>query len=233
MLLIICHTCILQNAKMSHCSLSPESIFVTPAGDFKLGNFSLLQHIGDGPGSNDGDSDYFRTYEAHLCPQPYRCPERLSGDYSSLLTSFPSHVMDSYSLGQLVEDLYTDVGMSVPEKLVKAVGRLKTPKTQQRPRVPPLLRCPVLDTPYVKSMEFLSDIAVKPAEEKISYLQSVPDQLNRNVLTREALKYKLLPSVLRGLQNIAGNPAAIGQDVNRREGNYHYLFECKPCPPGD
>jgi len=205
------------NAKMSHCSLSPESIFVTPAGDFKLGNFSLLQHIGDGPGSNDGDSDYFRTYEAHLCPQPYRCPERLSGDYSSLLTSFPSHVMDSYSLGQLVEDLYTDVGMSVPEKLVKAVGRLKTPKTQQRPRVPPLLRCPVLDTPYVKSMEFLSDIAVKPAEEKISYLQSVPDQLNRNILTREALKYKLLPSVLRGLQNIAGNPAAIGQDVNRRE----------------
>jgi hypothetical protein len=204
---------------MSHCSLSPESIFVTPGGDFKLGNFSLLQQVG-GAG-NSADEDYFRTYEAFLCPTPYRCPERDNGDHAALLTTLPSHIMDSYSLGQLIEDLYTDVRLAVPEKLLKALARLKTPKTQQRPRVAPLLRCPALDTPHVKSMYFLSDIDVKPAEEKISFLQSVPDQVTRTVLTRDALKHKLLPSMMRSLQNIARNPAAIGQDVNRREGKIH------------
>jgi hypothetical protein len=70
---------------------------------------------------------------------------------------------------------------SVPEKLVKAVARLKSQSAMQRPRLSPLLKCPVLDIPHCKSMEFLDEIAVKPAEEKISFYQSVPDQLARGI----------------------------------------------------
>ena len=207
------------HAKMSHAALSLDSVFVTPGGDFKLGNFSLLMHTGhsDQGATNISrdEHEHFRKYESYVCPSAYRSPERVNSEYDFIFNSLPSHVMDSFSLGVLIDDLYE--GNSVPDKLVKAVARLKTPSATQRPRIGPLLKCPALDVPHCKSMEFLEEIAVKPAEEKIAFYQSVPDQLSRRVITQDAAKYKLLPSMMLSLKAITGNPQAVSQDVTRRE----------------
>ena len=205
------------NAKMSHACVSLDSIFVTPAGDFKLGNYALLISIGksdSGSTINPDDQQYFRKYEAYVCPSAYRSPERANAEYDFIFNSLPSHAIDSFSLGVFIDDLYEG---SVPEKLVKAVARLKSQSAMQRPRLSPLLKCPVLDIPHCKSMEFLDEIAVKPAEEKISFYQSVPDQLARGFISQDAAKYKLLPSMMLSLKSITSNPQAVSQDITRRE----------------
>merc|ERR1712157_705442 len=57
----------------------------------------------------------------------------------------------------------------------------------------------------------------RPAEEKIMFLQSLPDVLNRGVLNENVAIHKILPLLVMGLQSTAGNEAAMTQDVNRRE----------------
>eukprot|EP00586_Coscinodiscus_wailesii_P023307 CAMPEP_0172519828 /NCGR_PEP_ID=MMETSP1066-20121228/291647_1 /TAXON_ID=671091 /ORGANISM="Coscinodiscus wailesii, Strain CCMP2513" /LENGTH=812 /DNA_ID=CAMNT_0013302487 /DNA_START=152 /DNA_END=2590 /DNA_ORIENTATION=+ len=201
-----------NNAKLSHGNLCLGSVYVTPGGDFKLGNFSLLSGI--------PLQQHFRDCDADVCPHDYRSPERLKRDYDAVADCAP-HVLDSYGLGILIEEMFRMplAGGRVPNKLTKAIARLKTPNVKMRPRVLPLLRCPIFDVALVKFMETMDGLAAKPVEEKISFFQGVPDLLQRGVVdVRTAGRYKLLPELVRSVETIcAGGPQALAQDVNRRE----------------
>ena len=209
-----------QQAKLAHGMVCPDAIFVTPAGDFKLGGFDLVTPIGieDGGG---GPTPHFRKYEGLVCPPDYRSPERVSQRYDILQSASPVHSVDCYSLAVLIEYIYShpNAGTSgqVPPPLKKALLRMKNDSPKLRPRLAPLLRCPVFDNPYVKAEMFLDEVMSKPVEEKIMFLQSLPDVLNRGVLNENVAIHKILPLLVMGLRATAGNEAAMTQDVNRRE----------------
>lgn len=64
-----------RQAKLAHGLLCPDAVFVTPAGDFKLGAFDLVTPVGaagDGRGGEGGPTPHFRTYEGAVCPPDYR-----------------------------------------------------------------------------------------------------------------------------------------------------------------
>ena len=208
-------------ARLAHGMLCPEAVFVTPSGDFKLGGFDLITPIGsDGPPSQTGPTPHFRQYEGSVCPAEFRSPERVSGRYDLLQTGSPIHAMDCYSLAVFIEYVYTHPNSGtpgVPTPLKKAVLRMKNDSPKLRPRLAPLLKCPVFDNPYVKAELFLDEVMSKPVEEKIMFLQSLPDVLNRGVLTENVAIHKILPLLVMGLQSTAKNEQAMAQDVNRRE----------------
>jgi len=207
-------------AKLAHGMVCPDAVFVTPSGDFKLGGFDLITPVGieDGGG---GPTPHFRKYEAVVCPADYRSPERVSQRYDVLQQSAPVHSMDCFSLAVLIEYIYShpNAGTSgqVPPPLKKALARMKNDNPKLRPRLAPLLKCPVFDNPYVKAEMFLDEVMSKPVEEKIMFLQSLPDVLNRGVLNETVAIHKILPLLVMGLKSSAGNETAMTQDVNRRE----------------
>lgn len=209
-----------SQAKLAHGMICPDAVFVTPAGDFKLGGLDLITPIGieDGGG---GPTPHFRKYEGHICPNDYRSPERLGQRYDVLQQSAPVHAMDCYSLAVLIEYVYShpNAGTSgqVPTPLKKAILRMKNEAPKLRPRLAPLLKCPVFDNPHVKAEIFLDEVMSKPVEEKIMFLQSLPDVLNRGILNQNVAIYKILPLLVMGLHASGGNEAAMTQDVNRRE----------------
>lgn len=207
-------------AKLAHGMICPDAVFVTPGGDFKLGGFDLVTPLGIADGGG-GPTPHFRKYEASVCPADYRSPERLSGRYDTLQQSSPLHSIDCYSLAVLIEYIYThpSVGTNgqVPAPLKKALVRMKNDSPKLRPRLQPLLKCPVFDNPYVKAQIFLDEVVSKPVEEKVIFLQSLPDVLNRGVLNENVAIYKILPLLIMGLRASAGNEAAMSQDINRRE----------------
>lgn len=206
-------------AKLSHGRVCVDSIYVTPAGDFKLADFSLLTAI-----PNDGSPlpRHFRDSQSILTPQQYQSPERIKQQWD-LISVCPPHVMDSYSLGILIQELYTThIGKSVPQKLVKATQRLTTQNVKLRPRIAPLLKCPVFEeNPLVKINSFLDNIAAKPSEEKIAFMQGLPDLISRNVVHPNLAEYKVLPEMVRIVDGIVGTgSAALQQDVSRRESEF-------------
>ena len=218
-------------AKLAHGMVCPDAVFVTPSGDFKLGGFDLVTPLGNVNNNNNnttntgeggcGPTPHFRTYDSPVCPNDYRSPERLSGRYDTLQQSAPIHSIDCYSLSVLIEYIYTHPSAGtngmVPTPLKKALVRMKNDSPKLRPRLHPLLKCPVFDNPYVKAQIFLDEVVSKPAEEKIRFLQSLPDILTRGVLTENVAIYKILPILVMGLRSSAGNEAAMSQEVNRRE----------------
>ena len=213
-------------ARLAHGMVCPDAIFVTPGGDFKLGGFDLITPLGiaDGGGGGDGGgpTPHFRRYEGAVCPPDYRSPERAGGRYDVLQqSSSPVHAIDCYSLAVLIEYVYSHphagTAGQVPPPLRKALARMKNDSPKLRPRLAPLLKCPVFDNPHVKAEKFLDEVLSKPIEEKIMFLQSLPDVLNRGVLNQNVAIHKILPLLVMGLRSSAGNEAAMTQDVNRRE----------------
>ena len=207
-------------AKLAHGMICPDAVFVTPGGDFKLGRFELITPLGIADGGG-GPTPHFRKYDAAVCPPDYRSPERVNQRYDTLQQSAPVHSIDCYSLAVLIEYIYTHPSSGtngqVPTPLKKALMRMKNDAPKLRPRLQPLLKCPVFENPYVKAQIFLDEVVSKPVEEKIMFLQSLPDVLNRGVLNENVAIYKILPLLVRGLKACAGNEAAMAQDINRRE----------------
>ena len=97
-------------AKLAHGMVCPDAVFVTPAGDFKLGGFDLITPVGieDGGG---GPTPHFRKYEGLVCPADYRSPERVSQRYDVLQQSAPVHSIDCFSLAVLIEYIHLHPNM--------------------------------------------------------------------------------------------------------------------------
>lgn len=201
-----------DTAKVQHGLVTLESIYVTKGGDWKLGNFGLLTSI-----EARGVSFHFRECDEMVCPAMYRSPERIARRWEEITSS---NMVDSFSFGVTIEEIYRMVGNGrVPDVLVKAVARLKTSNVRARPRIFPLLKCPLfVNNPLVNSLMILEEYAAKATEEKISFLQSLPDSLARgSFYGKNIAQYKLLPELLQSLELLLKDPTGMSQDIVRRE----------------
>lgn len=204
------------SANLAHGNVSPQSFYVTPAGDVKLWNFSLVTAVDP----STGFSRHFKDWEAILTPQPYRSPERQEGRWDALATA-GIHAMDTYSVALLVGDFF---GGHVPTPLVKACQRMQTPNLKMRPRLQPLLKCPLFDTPYQKLQLQLEEFTVQPVEQKIAFWQNLTPSMQAGLLPEELAVYKLLPLIQQTITTLCQSDALKSQDMYRREGMYIVTF---------
>jgi SCY1-like protein 1 len=212
-----------SSANLSHGNVSPASLFVTRAGDVKLWNFSLVTPVADGL------SLHFKDYEALLTPQQFRSPERIESRWNDIATG-GVHVMDSYSVGVLIPTLFGGVS---PPLLQKAVQRMMTPNVKMRPRLQPLLKCPIFNTPYQSLQLQLEELAIQPVEQKISFWHNLTGMLQQPTATGAGLivpeslaVHKLLPIVQSAIRTIADSESLRAQDMYRRERTCRVLCVC-------
>jgi SCY1-like protein 1 len=197
-----------SSAQLAHGNLSPSSFYVTSSGDVKLFNFSLTTPIGVADGGG-GPTHHFRNYEGIVTPNSYRSPERQQQQWQAVATS-PLHCMDAFGLGILITEYYMG---KVPPPLQKAVQRLQTPSLKMRPRVAPLLKCPVFDTPYSKLLTQLQELTIQPVEEKLRFWQS----LDMAKVDPNVAQFKILPLLQTTITTICSSDSMLAQDLYRRE----------------
>jgi SCY1-like protein 1 len=195
------------SANLSHGNLSPDSFFVTPAGDVKVWNFAIACSI------TPVVPRHFIDWENLVTPQPYRSPERIEGRWDAIAAS-GTHCLDSYGIGVLIDAMF---GGHIPTPLVKAVQRLQTPNLKMRPRLQPLLKCPVFDTPYQKLQLQLEEFAVQNVEQKMSFFQNLTPNLQAQVIPPTVAMYKLLPLIKSEVETICTNDSLKTQEAFRKQ----------------
>jgi SCY1-like protein 1 len=198
------------SANLCHGNLSPESFFVTPSGDVKLWNFSLVTNVAQASG---GLSRHFLDWEGLITPNPYRSPERLERRWDAI-SAAGTHCMDSYGLGVLISHFFG----SIPQPLIKAVQRLQTQNIRMRPRLQPLLKCPIFDTPYQKLQLQLEEFPVQAVEQKTHFWQNLVLNMQAGSIPENVIVYKLLPMMKAEITTICTTDALKSQDEYRREG---------------
>ena len=199
------------SAHLSHGNVSPESLYVTPAGDVKLWNFALATTVDP----NTPLSHVFTDYEGLLTPLSYRSPERIEQRYSEVSQAGGTHAMDSYSAAVLAQHFF---GGTLPAPLIKAAQRMQTPNVRMRPRLQPLLKCPIFDTPHQQLQLQLETLAVAPVEEKIAFWQTLLPQLQAQLIQNQVVVYKLLPMMKATVITICTSDMLKQQEVYRKEG---------------
>lgn len=209
-----------SSAKLLHGNMSPCSFMVTKAGDIKLWNFSLVSGIG----SESPLSLHFKDYDNLITPISYRSQERISKQYDSINTA-GIHTVDSYGLGILIPYLFND---SIPPKLQKAVQRLQTQNIKMRPRLQPLLKCPVFDTPLHKLQLQLEQLSVQSVEQKLAFWQNLSTAMSNtsninnphstlSLINQGIAVYKILPLISSTISTICSNDNMLMQDFYRQE----------------
>ncbi|KAL7566308.1 hypothetical protein ACA910_013633 [Epithemia clementina (nom. ined.)] len=199
------------SANLSHCNVSPSSFFVTKAGDVKLWNFSLVTPVAAASG---GLNRVFLDFGSRITPRQYQSPERVEQRWDAIQSHGTTHNMDAYSLAVLIPQFY---GGHIPGPLQKAVQRLLTPNLKMRPRLQPLLKCPLFDTPYQKTQLQLLEFAVQPVEAKIEFWKNLLPTVQAQLISTDMAAYKILPLMKTTVQTICSSESIRTQDLYRKE----------------
>jgi serine/threonine protein kinase len=131
-----------------HCDVSPSNVFVSLAGDVKLGDFGVARAAGDGRGAVFGKVRYL-------------APEQLRGGAVGPRT-------DVFGLGAVLHELLTGLPAfpgGDPDAVVRRIlSGARRPPSADRPEVPPevdaiVLRALSLDQRYANAALLSADLA--------------------------------------------------------------------------
>jgi SCY1-like protein 1 len=181
-----------NDCKMIHANVHPGSLYCDRQGNWKLGGFELLYDIAaeGAPASTRRNSD--------LCPEQFADPYITAADWAMLAASPPS-TADSWSLAALLYDAFqgpllrrdqlAQLG-KIPATLQAEYKKLMSQQVKTRLAVSAFLNSTFFaQQPFVRTMLFLEQMALKTPEEKDNFFQSLleviptlPAECNRNYL---------------------------------------------------
>jgi len=189
------------DAKLLHGCICPQSLFVTKAGDWKLGGFDLTS------------SSISTLFQANLglIPSRYQAPEIQKKDFNRL-NEGPIWAADSWALGCLIYETFngplqraqnlTRPG-NIPQPLLTYYRGLLNTNVKQRLSPRKLGELPLfVNNPLVESMTFLSTLALKSNQEKKSFFINFATHVNS--FPDNICKYGILPQLLDSLTYGAG-----------------------------
>ncbi len=184
--------------KKVHGNVCPSSLFLTRAGEWRLGGFHVLFSHGDA-----SVPPIFRD-NSEILPKQYRSPEVAERKWSAL-PRLPVWTVDAWSLGCLIFDMYHG-GLKSPEQLTQCP---RIPKTlmpvykrllSSRSRLNPkkVLKNRTFDNLLVRTMLFLDNLALKSDAEKIEFFRTFSAQ--SAALPAGMARYRVLPTLLEALE---------------------------------
>ncbi|ETO27755.1 N-terminal kinase-like protein [Reticulomyxa filosa] len=194
---------------MIHGQVSPSSIFVTKAGDWKLGGFELAHAYGTAPDYLVGNFD--------LLPSRYK-PKELAANNGSLevLSKNPIHSLDSWCLGCVIYETFNgrfekpqelSKLNNIPKELQQHYKRLLATQAQLRLTTKSLLSSPFFEHPLVRTVTFLDEIALKSDKEKAGFYKSLDQDIESFPIER--CKYRILPALSHVLEHGSGSNPVI------------------------
>ncbi|ORX72123.1 ARM repeat-containing protein [Linderina pennispora] len=209
-----------EDCKMIHANLSSSSVFVTRAGEWKLGGFEIMD-------TQAGSEQIFRHYTSVLPGYAARmAPEFESQAWDKATGSKPG-VVDGWYLACLIQQAYNARG-KIPQPLWQLCQKLLTPNLRLRLSPAKFLQMAsrpggFLDSPFITTSLFLENIAVKDDDEKAEFFAGLDSVIEG--FPQDFSKYKILPELLKIMEFGGGDAKVlsgiirIGQEMDEEEYN--------------
>lgn len=176
---------------MTHGMVCSHNVFVTKAGDWKLGGLDLLCEWRQG----GKDIFHFQLHEG-LVPPEYRAPERRNNNMDLMLKGVPG-ALDVWALGVLIGTVVELTEGKAPVGALASVQRrLLSENPKDRPSAGQILRhsyfSPTGTKELIRVLEFLENFSLKEDAEKVEFFNSLVPLVAR--LPPEVGIYKILPT---------------------------------------
>ncbi|CEG40411.1 scy1 protein kinase [Plasmopara halstedii] len=194
------------DCKLLHGRLTPQSIFVTKGGDWKLGGFELTAEK-----TNDGPSSIY-TLNQQYVDINYKPPECQRSDWKAVATG-PAYGVDMWAFGCLMYYIFTDghfrssdklTAVNLPSALQPQFRKTIDENPSRRLSPQMMLKGNYFDTPFIRRMDFLENLAVMESDEKVAFYKELCANLAS--IPRCFGVHKILPA----LKQVVEFGAAIG-----------------------
>ncbi|KAJ2490824.1 Nuclear aminoacylation-dependent tRNA export pathway component [Coemansia sp. RSA 2050] len=215
-----------EDCKLIHANLSAVSVFVTKAGEWKLGGLELVDSQapaatpGGGGSSSSQQQQTYRYYTGVIPGYSARmAPELESQKWDAVEKAKPGAV-DGWYLACLVCEVYNGALRSASQ--LQSQGQIPAPlwslcqrllMTDLRRRMSPSeflqiasRRGGFLDSEFIKASIFLENIAVKEEDEKAAFFSGLDSLIPG--FPQAFSKYKILPELLK-LMEFGGGDAKV------------------------
>eukprot|EP00474_Spongospora_subterranea_P009740 CRZ10198.1 hypothetical protein [Spongospora subterranea] len=187
------------DCKMSHCAVSPEAIFISKSGDWKLGG---MDRICDA--SELAVSDWSR--HSFYIPSMYASPDMSECTHVGF-RNVPLHALDSWCFGCLIYEIYNgslsrrdqlkNTG-NIPNSLIPYYQRLLAKGSSNRITSGQLLSSKYFECDIIQTVEFLDHLALKNNAEKEVFFRGIQDKLGS--LGDSLSRYRVLPCLVQALE---------------------------------
>ncbi|KAH7491915.1 putative inactive serine/threonine-protein kinase scy1 [Phytophthora ramorum] len=183
------------DCKLLHGRLAPQSIFVTKGGDWKLGGFELTAEV-----TTDGPSYIYTAFQQYADIN-YKSPECQRSDWKAVATG-PSYGVDIWAFACLMYYVFNDgqfrssdvsTAANIPPAIRSQFRKAIDDNAARRPSPQKILSCSYFDTPFIKRMNFLENLAVKDSDEKVAFYKELC--ANLETLPRCFGVHKILPAL--------------------------------------
>ena len=195
----------LASIDVVHGSVSPDAVWVTRGGDWKLAGFELaFEAAGGGGPEGFPDRAFVESDESACggggpCPEASKAPERISREWGPVSLA-PHSALDAYGLGTVLVEVWdggpplrtpADVKAAsaallgakggaggVPQALRTPLSRLLSATPKQRPTFAALLSGAAVyfGHPLVGALLFIDELALKDAADKTRFFKSLPGE---------------------------------------------------------
>eukprot|EP00163_Fabomonas_tropica_P008388 TRINITY_DN18014_c0_g1_i1.p1 TRINITY_DN18014_c0_g1~~TRINITY_DN18014_c0_g1_i1.p1 ORF type:complete len:829 (+),score=173.57 TRINITY_DN18014_c0_g1_i1:475-2961(+) len=184
-----------------HGNITVNSVFVTPAGDWKLGGLELLK-----------TPDQFRRM-ASTPIVGVNPPEVKNCMWSAVANNNPWSV-DAYGLGCLIATVFSGQVASsgesatssrIPDNIRNVVRQLVHEDAHARPNPGELCKSTLFGGRLIELLDFVESLNVKTAAEKRDFYVQLPQILEETRLPAMVAKHKLVPALRTALELDSAN----------------------------
>ncbi|PIA19526.1 ARM repeat-containing protein [Coemansia reversa NRRL 1564] len=229
-----------EDCRLVHANVSAASVFVTKAGEWRLGAFELM----DTQGEKDDGQHMYRYYSSVIPDYAMRMAPEIEAQEWQGLESAKSGTLDGWGLACLIYEAYNGDIQSqsqmqtqgqIPPALWSLYQRLRAQDMRRRMTPAEFLQTgqlpgAFLDSEFVNACQFIENVAVKEDDERSEFFASLDTTIASFPST--FTKYKILPELLKLIEfgGIGGNASGhdakvlgcviqIGKDMDEDEYN--------------
>ena len=216
-----------EDCGLVHGAVGSHSIFVNDSMDWRLGFFDLVtEHKLLGGGSRGSGSylDPQAMFEilvegGQIAPQgcPYWPAEVQRSQWGDVAAG-PSHGIDAWGVGCLVQELYCGTKLERKEELMNVANipielrpdyqKLLSSQPRQRLSLKKCLQNEVFDNKLCRTVIFLEEIGLKDAGDKEAFFKRLPSIIDE--LPRAFCVAKMLPLLATAMEFGSGSAVSLG-----------------------